>query len=110
MQSSGILCRVTLIRTDVSEELVKANVVLSLSIRVTLMMEGLSSYETSDLSRATRRDIPEDCIIYSQSRENLKSYQSGTVQMTQSWICCLDIEVVSKIIQTPSMFIYMTLG
>jgi hypothetical protein len=84
--SSGMLRRVALLRTDVSEELsasfirvtridetrnlrsvrrllVAASVVPSSPILVTLMKEALSSSETTVLTRATRRNIPEDDIL-----------------------------------------------
>jgi hypothetical protein len=93
MASSGMLGRVALVRTDVSEELsdslirmrricelgttlavnlqpalrrlpVTASVVPSLPILVTLMKEEQSSFETSVLTRATRPNIPEDAILH----------------------------------------------
>jgi hypothetical protein len=79
MLSSGVLRRVALVRTDVSEELSASFVrvtricvlrsvrrllvtatVPSSPILVTLMKEALSSSETSVLIRATRRNTPED--------------------------------------------------
>jgi hypothetical protein len=73
MASSGMLCRVALVRTDVSDE-ISASIIRVTRILVILIKKGLSSSETSVLTRATQRNIPEDAILLRNRRENLKSY------------------------------------
>jgi hypothetical protein len=105
MPSSGMLHRMAVVRTDVSEErivsiiritrigrlgttlvvclLVIANIVPSSQILVTPMTEAIRASETSVVSRTTRRHSPEDGIFHNRRREDLRSYTVSCVPNLQ---------------------------
>jgi hypothetical protein len=58
---------------SVLQLLVTANVVSSSPILVPLMMEAIIFSKTSVLTRDTRRHIPEDDILHSYRRGNIRS-------------------------------------
>jgi hypothetical protein len=57
-----------------------ADVVPISPIAVALKMEAIRSWETSVLTRVTRRNIPEDGILHSYRRENPQTFQTAPLK------------------------------
>jgi hypothetical protein len=82
--SSGLLRRVALVRTNVSEEPGAAF--------ITRLKEAPGSTETLVIKRATRRNNPEDTILHSHRRENIKSYKLYSISKH-----CLEIHLTDML-------------
>jgi uncharacterized membrane protein (DUF4010 family) len=68
MPSSEMLRRVDLVRIDVSDEHITSIITVTRigeleMLAVILIMDAISSSETSVLTMATRRNIPDDSIL-----------------------------------------------
>jgi hypothetical protein len=74
MLSSGMLRRVALVITDVSEEPGVSFIRVTRIGELGTTQAATSNRRTQRTSVATRRNIPEDNILHSHRRENLKSY------------------------------------
>jgi cobalamin synthase len=70
----GELGTLVVTSSSMRQLLVTADIVPSSLIGVTLVMEVISSSETSALTRATRSNIPGDGNFHSHCRKNLISY------------------------------------
>jgi hypothetical protein len=103
-----MLRRVALVRTDVSEEsytlIIKVTKISELgtaltvtSNRRTLRMDdgGATSSEALVLTRVTQRKIPDDGILHSHRRENLKSYTEISIS---------DLCAVCPSVSVPSVY------
>jgi hypothetical protein len=111
MLSSGMLCHVALVRTNVLKErstsIIKVTRISELGTTLaitsnqrklqrnyftdffTLMMEALHSSETSVLTGATQHNVPEVNILHSHHLENLKSSIALTAGLCSREVMCL---------------------
>jgi hypothetical protein len=65
----------------------------------TVMMEALRFSQTSVLTRAKWRNIPEDTILHSHRRENLKSYKfsiTASIACASCWPMMTNVEQAVK--------------
>jgi hypothetical protein len=76
------------------------------------MKEAPGSSETSVLTRATRRNNPEDTTLHSHRRENLKSYNEYKCYFRESMVGIYFLESVVLVVEPPpdSQNVYLTSG
>jgi hypothetical protein len=89
MVSSGLLRRVALVRTDVSEEPGDYFIRMTKIGELETTQAAPSNLrmllrKTSVLTTATRRNNPKDTVLHSHRRENLKSYIGTTLVVTSN--------------------------
>jgi hypothetical protein len=93
MASPGMLRRVALVRTEVSEELsvsiIRVTRIGSLGTTLAVTSKRRTLRRNTN-TRATRRNISEDGILHSHRRENLQSYVAGIPQRARTYILAKD--------------------
>jgi hypothetical protein len=123
MQSSGMWRCIYLVWTDILEECITsifrvekseppAHAGSLLADFSTLKMEVICSSETSVHTRSTWRHIPEDSILHSHHRENLKSYKAKHVPLWEStpwnlnFAATYEVQVIANLF--PLYFLHST--
>jgi hypothetical protein len=88
MPSSGMWHLSDIVLTDAPEACNHLLTLVHLSqFSYTPKMEAIHSSETSVNTISTRRHIPEDDLLHSHRRENLKSYKSDNFAPYQRILC-----------------------